>query len=136
MRLALATLGALVLVLPATGATPPFKASLRTSTTTPVVDQPWHWTVVARDSAGKPLVARLRLQILFGSLVVGCWKGTAITQCSGATAGDWLPFKGVKRGTLTWPAQSVGTKLTFQAVVNARRTTVRLRSPVTVRPAS
>ena len=135
MRFVAAALAALVVAVPATGAAAPFRATLKTSTTTPVVDQPWRWTVVVRDRAGKPLAARMRLQILFGSLVVGCWKGTAIIQCTGATGGDWIPFKGVKKGQLTWPAQSVGAKLTFQAVVNAKGKTVRLRSPVTVRPA-
>jgi hypothetical protein len=135
MRLVLIAVAALALALPAAAATPPFKASLKTTTTTPIVDQPWRWTVVARDAAGKPLAARLRLQILVGTLVVGCWKGSAMTQCSGANAGDWIPFKGVKRGVLTWPAQSAGVKLTFQAVVNAKGKTVRLRSPVTVKPA-
>lgn len=136
MRFVVLVAAALVIALPAAGATPPFKASLRTSTATPVVDQPWSWTVVARTAAGKPLVARMRLQILLGTLVVGCWKGAAMTQCTGAAAGDWIPFRGVKRGRLTWPAQSVGPKLTFQAVVNAKGRTVRLRAPVTVQPAA
>lgn len=77
----------------------------------------------------------MRLQILFGPTVVGCWKGTAMTQCSGANAGTWIVFKGRRTGIITWPAQSLGIKLTFQAVVVAETKTLRLRAPVTVRPA-
>jgi hypothetical protein len=56
-------------------------------------------------------------------------------QCSGASAGTWISFKGKRSDVLTWPAQSVGIKLTFQAVVVADRRTLRLRSPVTVQAA-
>lgn len=135
-RLVVLLLAAALLASSAMAAAASVKAALKTSSATPVVDQPWRWTVLVRDSAGKPLVAKLRLQILFGSLVVGCWKGTAMTQCSGPRSGDWIRFKGKRSGTLTWPAQSVGVKLTFQAVVSAGGKTLRLRAPVTVRPVS
>ena len=125
-------LAALALAASAVGASPVVKATLRTSSPTPVVDEPWRWTVVVKDARGKPLAARMRLQILFGGLVVGCWKGTAMTQCSGATAGTWIAFRGKRMGVLTWPAQSLGVKLTFQAVVAVGKKTLRLRAPVTV----
>jgi hypothetical protein len=112
----------------------PVRATLTTSSTKPVVDQPWRFTVTVKNAAGKPAVAKMRLQILLGSTVVGCWKGTAMTQCSGANAGTWIVFKGKRSDVITWPAQSVGIKLTFQAVVVAAKRTVRLRSPVTVQP--
>jgi hypothetical protein len=105
-----------------------------TSSPAPVVDQPWRWTVTVKSRAGKPLPAKMRLQILFGSLVVGCWKGTAMAQCSGANAGTWIVFKGKRTGVITWPAQSLGIKLTFQAVVSVENKTLRLRAPVTVQP--
>ena len=120
----------------AVAALPVVKASLKTSTPTPVVDEQWRWTVVVKDAKGTPLPAKMKLQILFGTLVVGCWKGTAITQCSGVNAGTWIPFKGKKTGTLTWPVASVGPKLTFQAIVVAGQKTLKLRSPVTVQPKS
>jgi len=121
---------------PAPAAPPkaPVKATMTTSSTTPVVDAPWRYTVTVRDAAGKPVAARMRLQILFGGVVVGCWKGTAMTQCTGADAGTWIPFTGRRTGVLTWPAQSLGVKLTFQAVVRAGTRTFRLRAPVTVQP--
>jgi hypothetical protein len=133
MRAALAlALAALVVAAPAGSATPRVKATLTTTTPTPVVDAPWRWTVVVKDAKGKPLAAKMKLQILFGSLVVGCWKVTEITQCSGASPGTWIAFRGKKTGTLTWPAQSIGTTLTFQAVVVAGGRTLKLRKPVTV----
>jgi hypothetical protein len=113
----------------------PMKARLTTSTTRPVVGQPWHWKVTVRSATGAPLRARVRLQILLAETVVGCWKGRAMVQCSGRKAGDWLVFRGKRAGVLTWPAESVGPKLMFQAVVTARRQTKRLRAPVTVQPA-
>ena len=107
---------------------------MTTSSATPVVDQPWRFTVTVKNAAGKPAAAKMRLQILFGSTVVGCWKGTAMTQCSGANAGTWIVFKGKRTGVITWPAQSLGIKLTFQAIVVADMRTLRLRAPVTVQP--
>jgi hypothetical protein len=124
----------LVAAAPALAAAPPVKAKLTTTTPTPVVDEPWRWTVVVKDAKGKPLPAKMKLQILFGNLVVGCWKGTAIAQCTGTGAGTWIVFKGKKTGTLTWPVLSVGQKLIFQAVVVAGGKTTKLRAPVTVQP--
>lgn len=108
---------------------------MTTSSTKPVVDQPWRWTITVRNSAGKPVAAKMRLQILLGPTVVGCWKGTEIIQCAGAKAGTWIAFRGKRSGVLTWPAQSVGIKLTFQAIVVAESRTLRLRAPVTVQHA-
>jgi len=114
----------------------PATLKLVTSTAKPVVDQPWRWTVSARSASGKPLPAKMRLQILLGETVVGCWKGKAMVQCLGAGSGTWIPFKGKKTGVLTWPAQSIGAKLTFQAVVVTGGRTRKLRAPVTVQQAS
>ena len=108
---------------------------MTTSSAKPVVDQPWRWTVTVKNSAGKLVAAKMRLQILLGPTVVGCWKGTAMTPCSGPNAGTWIAFKGKRSGIITWPAQSAGIKLTFQAVVVAESRTLRLRAPVTVQTA-
>ena len=134
MRTVAFVVAALALSASAIAATPSVRATLRTSSPTPTVDDPWRWTVVVKDAKGKPLAAKMRLQILLGTLVVGCWKGTAMTQCSGANSGTWIAFKGARTGVLTWPAESTGVKLTFQAVVTAGGTVLRLRAPVTVRP--
>jgi hypothetical protein len=123
-----------VLASTAGAAAPAVRARLTTSTPTPIVDQPWRWAVVVQDGKGRPLAAKMKLQILFGTLVVGCWKGTAMTQCTGSSPGTWIAFKGKRTGTLTWPQASVGQKLTFQAVVVAGGKTLRLRARVTVQP--
>lgn len=134
MRIVGLAVAALVLAASA-GAANPVRATLTTSSAKPVVDQPWRWTVKVQNAAGKPIPAKMRLQILIGSTVVGCWKGTAMAACTGANVGTWIAFKGKRTGVVTWPAQSAGVKLTFQAVVVAAKKTVRLRAPVTVQPA-
>jgi hypothetical protein len=135
MRTALVTLLAAGLLAGSVSAATPVRLSLRTSTPKPVVDTPWRWTVTARTSAGRGLRAKMRLQILLGETVVGCWKGTAMMQCFGPGEGTWISFRGKRAGTLRWPAQSVGADLTFQAVVVVNGRTRRLRAPVTVQSA-
>ena len=135
MRLLLVVAATLLVVASASAATPtkPVRATMSTSSTTPLVDTPWRYTIVVKDRAGKPLAAKARLQILLGTLVVGCWKRTAMVQCSGARSGTWISFKGKRTGVLTWPAQSAGVKLTFQATVVAAGRALKLRAPVTVK---
>lgn len=134
MLVLLPAAAALLLASTAGGAAPAVKASLTGTTSTPVVDEPWRWTVVVKDAKGKPLRAKMKLQILFGTLVVGCWRGNAITQCTGTSPGTWIAFRGKRAGTLTWPQASVGQKLTFRAVVVAAGRVLKLRVPVTVQP--
>jgi hypothetical protein len=131
--LVLAAVAALALTATAAGGMNPVRASMTTTSAQPLVDTPWRYTIVVKDRTGKPLAARARLQILLGTVVVGCWKQTAIVQCSGANAGTWIAFKGKRTAVITWPAQSAGVKLTFQATVVAAGKTLKLRAPVTVR---
>jgi hypothetical protein len=135
MRYALVCVAVLAVAATASSATPPnpVRATMSTTSTTPLADTPWRYTIVVKDRTGKPLAAKARLQILLGTLVVGCWKRTAMTQCSGASAGTWISFRGKRAGVLTWPAQSAGIKLTFQATVVAAGRSLRLRAPVTVK---
>lgn len=134
MRTAFVCVAVLAFAATATAANPtnPVRATMSTTSTAPVVDTPWRYTIVVKDRAGKPLAAKARLQILLGPVVVGCWKGTAMTQCSGATSGTWIRFRGKRTGVLTWPAQSAGVRLTFQATVVAGGRSLKLRAPVTV----
>lgn len=110
----------------------PVRATMSTSSTKPLADTPWRYTITVKDQAGKPLAAKVRLQILLGTFVVGCWKRTAIVPCSGATSGTWISFKGKRTGVIRWPAQSAGAKLTFQATVVAMSRPLKLRAPVRV----
>jgi hypothetical protein len=123
---------ALAVTAVAEAAPDPVRATMSTTSTKPLVDTPWRYTVVVKSRDGKPLAAKMRLQILLGTTVVGCWKRTAIVPCTGASAGTWIRFKGKRTGVIRWPAQSAGVKLTFQAVVVAGTRSLRLRAPVTV----
>jgi hypothetical protein len=138
MRLLVLVLGfglTLALAVPASGVLNPVRATMSTSSTTPLVDTPWRYTITVENQAGKAVVAKVRLQILRGTLVVGCWKATGLERCSGAKAGRWIAFRGKRTAAITWPARYSGMKLTFQATVVAGTRTLRLRAPVTVRMA-
>lgn len=136
MRLLLVCIAALVLVASAGAANAPVnpvRATMSTTSTMPVADTPWRYTIVVEDRSGKPLRAKARLQLLLGTRVVGCWKRTAMTKCSGATSGSWIIFKGRRAGVLTWPAQSAGSRRTFVATVVAAGRSLKLRAPLTVK---
>jgi hypothetical protein len=130
LLLALAVL-ALTVVASATAASP-IRATMSTSSTKPLVETPWRYTVVVEDRAGRALTAKMRLQVLSGSTVVRCWKRTRLVGCSNAGAGTWISFTGRRTGVIRWPAQSAGEKLTFQAIVVSGTRSLRLRTPVTV----
>lgn len=133
----LAGIVALALALSAaTGLAAPPVVRLTTSSPTPVVDQPWRFTVTVRTRTGKPLASRAKLQLLLGETVVGCWKGGAMVQCFGQSAGDWISFRGKRTGVLRFPAESLGVKLTFQAIVKVQGQTRKVRARVAVKPAS
>ena len=139
MRLLVLVLGlglTLVLAASASALVNPIRATMSTSSTTPLVDTPWRYTITVKDQTGKPVAAKVRLQILLGTLVVGCWKSTAMVQCSGAKSGTWIAFRGKRTAAITWPARYSGRKLTFQAIVASGTRSLRLRAPVRVRSSS
>ena len=139
MRLLVLVLGlglTLVLAASASALVNPVRATMSTTSTTPLVDTPWRYTITVKDQAGKPVAAKVRLQILLGTLVVGCWKSTAMVRCSGAKSGTWIAFKGKRTAAITWPARYSGRKLTFQAIVASGTRSLRLRAPVRVRSSS
>jgi hypothetical protein len=111
----------------------PVRATMTTTSASPLVDTAWRYTISARDGSGRALRANVRLQILHGSLVVGCWKRTAIVRCRGANAGTWIPFRGMYSGVIRWPERAVGEKLVFLATVVVGDRSLRLRAPVRVR---
>jgi hypothetical protein len=111
----------------------PVRATMTTSSTKPVADTPWRYTIVVENRAGEPLAAKVRLQVLRGDEVVRCWNKTALKVCSGANAGTWIPFTGKRTGIIVWPAEAAGLKLTFRAIVVTGSRSLRLRAPVRVR---
>jgi hypothetical protein len=134
MRPILPVVLALALAAPASAASAvSITAKLTTSTQAPVVGETWRYTVVVRKD-GKPVGARMRLQVLLGQTVVGCWKRGTLRQCVDGSLGDWISFRGKRTGIVRWTAESVGVRLTFQALVEVGERTLRLRAPVRVRP--
>lgn len=130
MRLVALAALALVVVAPASAAT--VTAQLTTSTRAPYAGEAWRYTVTVRID-GKPVAARMRLQVLAGRTVVGCWKRGRLVRCGDASLGEWIAFRGRRTGVTRFTAGSVGTRLTFRAVVESGGATLRLHAPVTVR---
>jgi hypothetical protein len=104
----------------------PFRAVLRAPTHHPRAGRPWLYSVRVTDMRGRPIRARIRMQVLFGGIAVGKVDG-----------GKTFTFVGTwrepKRSPVIWPARSRGHQLTFEAIVTARGASRRLDYPVTVR---
>jgi len=97
----------------------PFKATLHAPTHTPRVNRPWVITVRAADLQGHPIRARLTMRFLFGGIPVGKVDNGRVYTFVGA----WREKRGEE---IEFPASARGQRLTFQALVTARRHTVRL----------
>lgn len=133
MRLPLIACALMVTVAASPAAATPVRATMSTSSTKPLAGTPWRYTVVVRELAeGSFLAARMRLQLLAGKTVVGCWKRGRIRACSGANAGTWISFQGRRTGVIAWHARYAKLRLTFQAIVVANTPPLLLRAPVTV----
>ena len=112
---------ALTLVAATATAAPRFKATLTAPTHKPTTGTKWRYEVHASNLAGKPIRARVTVQIVdplgdahpvqFGS------STRSIT--------NW-PFKGVFRDYIIWPSQASGIKTTVRAIVKAKGTRVTL----------
>ena len=104
----------------------PFRAVLHAPTHTPKAGEPWLYSVRVTDLEGRPIRARITMQVLFGGVPVGK-----------VDAGKTFSFVGTwrepKSSPLIWPARSRGRPLTFEAIVTARGATKRLDYDVTVK---
>lgn len=100
---------------PAARAPAAFRASLSAPTHTPRVGPKWWYVVRAVDSRGRPLRARLTVQVVDP-------LGTAHTATVGTSNRKLLdyPFTGRYRDFAVWPAESRGFRLMFRVVVKAR----------------
>ena len=97
----------------------PFKATLHAPTHTPRVNKPWPISIRVTDPAGRPIRARLTMRFLFAGVPVGkVDKGRVYTF-----TGTWREPRGKE---ISFPADSRGRRLTFQAVVTARGRTTKL----------
>jgi hypothetical protein len=96
-----------------------FKATLHAPTHTPRVNAPWPIWIRVIDRAGHPIRARLTMRFLLGGVPVGKVDNGKVYTF----VGTWREKKGAE---ITFPAASRGQRLTFQALVTARRRTVKL----------
>jgi hypothetical protein len=92
----------------------------------PLVDKPWHYEIRVTDSTGKPVPARVHLQILFGGAPVGQVGRHRVKN------GVWSETIGAK-GNPPFPARARGVRLVFQAVVTARGQTRKANYWIRVR---
>jgi hypothetical protein len=96
-----------------------FKATLSAPTHRPRVNRPWPIAIRATDLAGHPIRARLTMRLLYNGIAVGkVDNGRAYTF-----TGIWREKKGEE---IKYPSAARGQRLTFQALVTARRQTIKL----------
>jgi hypothetical protein len=89
---------------------------------TPTAGKGWPYTVKVTDAAGKPLPGTVDIQFVFSGQVVGRDKPPTHPLAHGM----W-------HDVLTFPPQSVGLPLTFQAVVHTPQGSVTFNWPVKVK---
>lgn len=92
----------------------------------PRVGKPWHYAVRVTDAAGKPVAARIHLQILFGGAPVGQIGRHRVAN------GVWQETIGAGINQ-PFPARARNLPLIFQAVVTADGQTKKADYPITVR---
>ncbi len=126
-RLVLAVVASTLLVAPALAA-PPFKATFWAPTHTPKVNTRWPYRVTATDLHGKPIAAKLTVQ------VVDPFGGVHAVQFYANTKNVVNhPFVGTFKDAVKWPPESRGFKLTLRLIVKAKGGTVTLLYKVTSR---
>ena len=104
----------------------PFRVVLHAPTHHPRAGKPWLYSVRVTDLRGRPIRARIRMQVLFGGIAVGkVDNGKTFTF-----VGTW---REPKKEPLIWPARSRGRPLTFEAIVTGRGASKRLDYPVSVK---
>jgi hypothetical protein len=84
----------------------------------PKVNVPWPVKVTAADASGKPIAATLTMRVLFAGRAVGKIDDGAVYHF----VGTWQERPG---NGITWPPESRGQPLAFQAIVKAKGVTVR-----------
>jgi hypothetical protein len=97
----------------------PFKATLHAPTHTPRVSRPWPISIRVTDPQGRAIRARLTMRFLFAGVPVGKVDNGRVYTFTGT----WRERKGDE---IEFPPTSRGQRLTFQALVTARRRTIKL----------
>src|SRR5919108_2410497 len=104
----------------------PFRAVLHAPTHHPRAGKPWLYSVRVTDLRGRPIRARIRMQVLFGGIPVGKVDGGKTFTF----VGTW---RGPKKAPLIWPARPRGATPTFEAGVTPRRAPKRPPYTIEVR---
>lgn len=116
MRIRVAAVCVLALALPLTaGAAPAFKFAFTATTHTPKVNARWPWSLKVTTNAGKPLAARITVQIIdplggVNPVEFGCCKKNIV---------NYLLRRGVFRDYVLFPPEARGYRLKFQVIVKA-----------------
>jgi hypothetical protein len=97
----------------------PFKATLHAPTHTPRVGAPWPISIRVTDPSGHAIRARVTMRFLYGGIPVGKVDGGRVYTF----VGTWREQKGEE---IEFPRAARGQRLTFQAIITARRRTTRL----------
>jgi|SRR5919201_3087390 hypothetical protein len=103
-----------------------FRAVLVAPTHTPRANTPWIYAIHVTDSRGRPIRARVRMQVLFGGIPVG-------PVDNGKTFSFVGTWKEPPKAPVIWPTRSRGQALTFEALVTARGQTRKLDYAIRVR---
>ncbi len=90
-----------------------FKAWLVAPTHRPRINRPWPVAVHAADLAGRPVRARVTMRLLFGGVPVGRVDNGKVYSFTGV----WREKRGQE---ITFPPESRGQRLTFEAIVTVR----------------
>ena len=91
---------------------PSIRVGLTADSHHPRVGKPWHYAVHVTNAEGKPVPARVHLQVVFGGAPVGQIGRHRVAN------GVWSETIGAD-GNAPFPARARGVRLVFQAVVTA-----------------
>ena len=105
---------------------PAIRVRLTADSHHPRVGKPWHYEVRVTDAAGRPVAARIHLQILFGGAVVGQVGRHRVAN------GVWQETIGTGPNQ-PFPARARNVPLVFEAIVTADGQTKKAEYRITVR---
>jgi hypothetical protein len=98
-------------------ATLPFKATLKAPTADPKVNVRWWYTLRVTNLAGKPIAARITVEIVDP---IGGVHPVEFSWSKTKTITNW-PFKGTFRDGIKFPPESQGFPLTIRYTVKVKK---------------
>ena len=109
-----------------TAAAPKLRVTISAQSHHPRVGERWHYEVRVTDAAGKPVAARIHLQILFAGVPVGQIGRHRVAN------GVWSETFGAP-GNPPFPARARGQHLALQAIATSNGRTGSAVYPIVVR---